>query len=101
MVYQTVNPYTNELVKEYPFATDEELQDTITLADKTFHDMLSQPIAERAKILHKVAELFREKSDELSEICTVDMGKLVGSPPVRSSCARSSPIGSPITARIS
>ncbi|WEV75849.1 NAD-dependent succinate-semialdehyde dehydrogenase [Bifidobacterium sp. ESL0800] len=78
MVYQTVNPYTNELVKEYPFATDEELQDTITLADKTFHDMLSQPIAERAKILHKVAELFREKSDELSEICTVDMGKLVG-----------------------
>lgn len=78
MVYQTVNPYTNELVKEYPFATDEELQDTITLADKTFHDMLSQPIAERAKILHKVAALFREKSDELSKICTVDMGKLVG-----------------------
>lgn len=78
MVYQTVNPYTNELVKEYPFTTDAELKSTIDLADKTYHETQSQPIAERARILHNVAALFRKKSAELSKICTVDMGKLVG-----------------------
>lgn len=78
MTYQTVNPYTNELVKEYPFATDDELESALDLADSAYRQAKTQPIAERAKILHNVADKFREYEDELARICTIDMGKLIG-----------------------
>ena len=29
MTYRTVNPYTNEVVAEYPFATDDEMDAAI------------------------------------------------------------------------
>jgi succinate-semialdehyde dehydrogenase/glutarate-semialdehyde dehydrogenase len=78
MTYQTINPYTNETVVEYPFATDQELQDTLALGHGLYEEMKTQPIAERAKLLHNVAAKMREHADELARICTVDMGKLVG-----------------------
>lgn len=78
MTYQTVNPYTNETVVTYPFTTDEELKDTIASAYDVYRQSKTQPIAERAKLLHNVAAKLREHADELARICTVDMGKLVG-----------------------
>lgn len=66
------------MVKEYPFTTDAELKSAIDLADKTYREIQSQPIAERAGILHNVAAKFREHADELAKICTIDMGKLIG-----------------------
>ncbi|KAE8128850.1 MULTISPECIES: NAD-dependent succinate-semialdehyde dehydrogenase [Bifidobacterium] len=78
MTYQTVNPYTNEVVTEYPFAADSELQDALALGAQRYEEFKTQPIAERGALLHKVAAALREHADELAEICTVDMGKLVG-----------------------
>ena len=31
MAYKTINPYTNELLKEYTDATDEELESTLPI----------------------------------------------------------------------
>lgn len=78
MTYQTVNPYTNETVVTYPFATDQELKDTIARGHELYEEFKTQPVAERSKLLHNVAAKFREHADELARICTVDMGKLVG-----------------------
>lgn len=76
MAYRTVNPYNNKVVKEYPYATDDQLKDTIATAHDLYKKMKKQDIAERAKILYNVAAKLREHSDELSKACTVDMGKL-------------------------
>lgn len=76
MAYRTVNPYNNEVVKEYPFTTDEQLQETLATAHDLYKTMRKQPISERAKILHNIAAKLREHSDELSKACTIDMGKL-------------------------
>ncbi len=78
MTYQTVNPYTNEVVTEYPFAADSELQDALALGAQRYEEFKTQPISERGALLHKVAAALREHAGELAEICTVDMGKLVG-----------------------
>ncbi|WEV64548.1 NAD-dependent succinate-semialdehyde dehydrogenase [Bifidobacterium sp. ESL0732] len=77
MTYQTINPYTNELVKEYPFATDDELEATLAQAETAFQNGKKQSLAERSKILHNIAATFRKHSEELAKICTIDMGKLV------------------------
>ncbi|WP_283679396.1 NAD-dependent succinate-semialdehyde dehydrogenase [Lentilactobacillus sp. Marseille-Q4993] len=77
MAYKTVNPYTNEVVKEYPEATEQELQGAIATSYQLFKDMKKQPIADRAKILHAVAKNIRTHADELAKAATVDMGKLL------------------------
>ncbi|MDN6901081.1 NAD-dependent succinate-semialdehyde dehydrogenase [Oenococcus sicerae] len=76
MAYQTVNPYTNEVVKTYDFATKEEIQESLATTHSLYKEWRNQPIADRAKILHKVADIFRQKEDELAKIATTDMGKL-------------------------
>ncbi len=36
MTYQTANPYTNELMKTYPFASEAEIDATIEKAHEAF-----------------------------------------------------------------
>ena len=77
MAYQTINPYTNEVVKEYPEATDQQLEDALQKSHELYHTFKKQDIKERAKLLHQVADKIREKSDELARTCTTEMGKLL------------------------
>jgi succinate-semialdehyde dehydrogenase/glutarate-semialdehyde dehydrogenase len=77
MVYKTINPYTNELVKEYPEATGQQVEDTLQRGHELYHTFKTQAIKERAKLLHQVAAKIRERSDELARTCTIDMGKLL------------------------
>ncbi|MDN6162290.1 MAG: NAD-dependent succinate-semialdehyde dehydrogenase [Atopostipes sp.] len=78
MAYQTINPYTNELVKEYPDATDEELEETLKRADNLYEEFKTQDIKERAKLLRNVAKEIRDRSDEMARTLTIEMGKLIG-----------------------
>lgn len=77
MAYQTINPYTNEVVKEYPEATDQQLEDALQKSHELYHTFKKQDIKERAKLLHQVADKIRERSDELARTCTTEMGKLL------------------------
>ncbi|MDN6626608.1 MAG: NAD-dependent succinate-semialdehyde dehydrogenase [Pisciglobus halotolerans] len=77
MAYKTINPYTNETVKEYSETTDQKLEDTLQKAHELYHTFKTQDIKERAKLLHQVAAKIRERSDELARTCTIEMGKLL------------------------
>lgn len=77
MAYQTVNPYTNELVKEYPNATDQQLEEALKTGQNLYEEFKKQPVKERGEILHNIASKIREKADELARACTIDMGKLL------------------------
>lgn len=76
MAYKTVNPYTNEIVKEYSEATAQQLEDALQRGHELYRTFKKQDMKERAKILHQVAAKIRERSDELARTCTIDMGKL-------------------------
>lgn len=78
MSYKTVNPYTNEVVKEYPDATNQQLEDALQKGHELYKTFKSQDISERAEILHQVAAKIRERSDELARMSTIEMGKLIG-----------------------
>jgi NAD-dependent aldehyde dehydrogenases len=76
MAYKTVNPYTNELVKEYPNATAEEIETALSTGHALYKKWRDEPVASRAATLHKIADLLRKNEDELAKIATIDMGKL-------------------------
>jgi len=77
MAYKTVNPYNNELVKTYPDATSEEIEDALSTGQALYKKWRDEPVADRGIILHTIADLLRENEDELAKIATVDMGKLL------------------------
>ncbi|MFK4837782.1 NAD-dependent succinate-semialdehyde dehydrogenase [Microbacterium sp. ZW T2_14] len=73
--YAVVNPATGETLATYPTITDEALEAAIAGADAAYRSWRDQPVAERAAGIRKVAELHRERRDELAAIIVREMGK--------------------------
>ena len=80
MAYKTINPYTNEVEKEFPNATDEELEAVLAKAHQLYLDWRnnSGSLEDRKAILHRVADILRERRTEYATIMSHDMGKLIG-----------------------
>ncbi|WP_336631450.1 MULTISPECIES: NAD-dependent succinate-semialdehyde dehydrogenase [unclassified Microbacterium] len=74
--YAVVNPATGETLATYPTATDAEVDAAIAAADEAFHGWgrRSAP-SERADLLRRVAQLHRERRDDLAAIIVREMGK--------------------------
>jgi len=74
--YAVVNPATGETIKEYATITDEELRAAIERADDAYRSWTpSTPVAERAALIRKVADLHTERREELAQIIVREMGK--------------------------
>ena len=75
-LYAVVDPATGETVKEYPTATDAQVDDAITAASTAFTGWSkSSTVADRAALIRKVAQLHNERKDELAAIIQREMGK--------------------------
>ncbi|WP_104044346.1 NAD-dependent succinate-semialdehyde dehydrogenase [Arthrobacter sp. ZGTC412] len=74
-LYAVTNPATGEHIKSYPTATDAEITAAVTAADAAFKVWNKTELAERVKLLGRVAELYTERRDELAAIVTREMGK--------------------------
>ena len=73
--YAVVNPATGETLATYDTMTDAEVDARIGSADAAFRDWRVTPVAERAALLRRVAELHRERRDELAATMVREMGK--------------------------
>lgn len=73
--YAVVNPATGETLATYPTITDEALETAIARADAAYRAWRDLPVAERAARIRKVAELHRERRDDLAAIIVREMGK--------------------------
>ncbi|WP_396659327.1 NAD-dependent succinate-semialdehyde dehydrogenase [Microbacterium sp.] len=73
--YAVVNPATGETLASYPTHTDDEVQAAITTAHDEYRTWRDVPVAERAALIRRVAELHRERRDELAAIIVREMGK--------------------------
>ena len=74
--YAVVDPSTGELVKEYPTATDAQIEEAIAAATKAHREWSrGSTIAERAALISRVAQLHEERKDELAKIIQREMGK--------------------------
>jgi succinate-semialdehyde dehydrogenase/glutarate-semialdehyde dehydrogenase len=77
MAYQTINPFTEKLVKSFNEHTDAQLETIISRAEDTFeNDWSLRSVAERKAIIKKAASTMREKLDEFAKPITLEMGKL-------------------------
>ena len=73
--YKTVNPATGETLKEFPLATAAEVEHALADSKAAFRDWQAAPVEARAKVIARVAELYRERRDELARLIATEMGK--------------------------
>lgn len=76
--FRTTNPATGEVLKDYEFATDQQIAEALAASQEAFTQWRARPVAERAAIVQRVSELFVEKAEELAQISTKEMGKPIG-----------------------
>ncbi len=77
MSFQSINPATGQLVKEFPLQSDAEVFAALEKADRLFRrDWRMRTVAERAEIVARAARILREKRDEYVQYPTLEMGKV-------------------------
>jgi succinate-semialdehyde dehydrogenase / glutarate-semialdehyde dehydrogenase len=74
--YAVVNPATGETMGSYDTFTDVQVEQTLARAQAGFQIWRRLPVAERAALVARAAELHRERLDELADIIVREMGKV-------------------------
>lgn len=78
MPYQTINPFNNQLIKEYQTHNDEQVEQALATAHQLYKsDWAQGDMQPRLQVLHKLAEVMTSRSEELAKGITVEMGKLI------------------------
>ena len=75
--YKSINPATGETLREFPAAGDEEISASLKKAQTAYDSWRQTAVPERTAVLLRVAELYRDRRDELAGIISLEMGKPV------------------------
>lgn len=78
MSFATTNPYTGEVLKTFPTATDAEVLAAIGRADAAFQSWRESDFATRARVMQAAADILRRDMDSYAGLLTLEMGKLIG-----------------------
>ncbi|WP_067858359.1 NAD-dependent succinate-semialdehyde dehydrogenase [Nocardia shimofusensis] len=73
--YATTDPATGEVLARFPEAADAEIDDALAASKTAYDDWRRVPSPERAALLRRVARLYRDKSEKLAALLTLEMGK--------------------------
>ncbi len=80
MAYQSVNPYTNEVVKTFDPHSDADVERTLAAAHALYKSDWAAPdnMPARLATLARLAEVMTEQKETLARTMSVEMGKLIG-----------------------
>ncbi len=74
---ETINPVTGQVIAQHRADSDEEVNSKIEACHAAFLDWRSRSVEERGEIIRKIGQGLRDRSDELAELMTQEMGKLL------------------------
>jgi succinate-semialdehyde dehydrogenase/glutarate-semialdehyde dehydrogenase len=75
MPIATVNPANGETLKTYEAMGEEEIERRLRLAEATFRTYRTTTFDERARLLHRAADLLDEDQQDIARVMTTEMGK--------------------------
>ncbi len=77
-IFKSINPYTQELLAEYPLMDDAGLGRAIDRAAGAYQIWKNFSFYQRAVVLQQVARIMRRDLDMLATLITREMGKVIG-----------------------
>jgi len=72
---KSINPYNNQLLKEYEEMSEGQLNDCLENSHATFLKWRNIPFEERSTLMNKSAEILRNKKMDYARLITMEMGK--------------------------
>ncbi|HAV78508.1 MAG TPA: aldehyde dehydrogenase [Anaerolineae bacterium] len=75
--FQTINPANEELVADIAHAEVTDVDSAVDAAKKAFDSWRLVPAPIRGEMLFKVGDILKQKKEELSQLLTRDMGKVI------------------------
>lgn len=73
--YAVTNPATGETLATYDTFTDAQIEDAVARAASAASAWATTAPADRASVVRRIAELHRERRDELADVIVKEMGK--------------------------
>lgn len=77
MAFATVNPYTNEVVEEFPEATEQDVQAALARGHEAYEAWRETSFEERAKLMKNIGALLRRDAEKLARLAALEMGKVL------------------------
>lgn len=71
----SVNPTTGEMVSSLPWATEQQVDSAIALAEQGYRQWRTASVAERADALRRVGSALRARGEEMAQMISLEMGK--------------------------
>ena len=75
--HDVVNPATQEVLAQVPFATDSEIEAAVAAAKAAFKTWKNTPLAARARIMLKLQALVREHMSRIAVTLSAEQGKTI------------------------
>jgi malonate-semialdehyde dehydrogenase (acetylating) / methylmalonate-semialdehyde dehydrogenase len=73
--HEVINPATQQVLAQVPFATDEEINAAVASAKQAFKTWKNTPLAARARIMLKLQALVREHQSRIAQTLSAEQGK--------------------------
>ena len=77
MIFSSINPYNLETVAEYAALSDTQIQQKLDTAATAFKSWKKTSFAQRAELMHRVANILRRDKEALATLITTEMGKII------------------------
>jgi len=74
--FETRNPATGEMLGVFPLSTTEDMDRAVEAAKTAFEEWRLVPAPKRGELLFRVAQMFQDRKDELTEQMVREMGKV-------------------------
>jgi len=75
--FETANPATGEILGTFPMGAEADVLKAVEAAQEAVPSWRSYPPPKRGEILMKAASIMRGRKDELGELVTKEMGKVI------------------------
>ncbi|MFV8345362.1 NAD-dependent succinate-semialdehyde dehydrogenase [Flavobacterium sp. ZB4P13] len=77
MVFKSINPFTQVIIAEHEVLTNAQLNQKLQLSERAFKNWKQTTFGQRADLMKKLANILREKKEELGLLITNEMGKVL------------------------
>lgn len=75
--FKTINPATEQVIKSYTYMSKEEALKAVENCNNAFLNWKTESLEDRAKIIKAIGEKLKANKDDLANLMTTEMGKLV------------------------
>jgi succinate-semialdehyde dehydrogenase/glutarate-semialdehyde dehydrogenase len=76
MSIQSINPFTNEVIKQFDEASDQEIKEALKEAEQAYQEWKEATFRERAEVVQKAADIMEDDIEHYAYLMTLEMGKV-------------------------